>query len=207
MLKKIVLIACLCLLSSGVGYGQDQTSKTGTITGLTTDLTISGVTGPSAIYSLGGNTNLAVQGSDQACDDGDRHFTEIYIPYTMEITGIFYLVGSVGGTDSVNLELFDSDGTLVAGAQTNETTVKCGAIVGTAAQWQKDAFTGGAVTVTPGRYFISAQFTGTTAKFRSPTVPTGVGIIDEDTGTVHTDASITPGTAFVADKGIIGGVY
>jgi len=206
MLKKLILTACLCLLGIGVSYGQDQVSKTGDI-GTIIDLTLTGPTGPSSIWGVGGNTQLAVQGSDQACDDGARHFSEVYIPYKMSITGIFYLVGSVGGTDSVTCELFTSAGVLVTGGTSAASTVKQGAIVGTAAQFQKCAFTDGVITVGPGRYFISAQFSGTTAKFRSPTITGTPGIVDEDSGTVHTDASITPGTAFVADKGIIGGVY
>lgn len=166
------------------------------------------VSGPTTIWSLAGAAQLAVTGSDQACDDGAIHFTEIFVPYTMSATGIFYLVGSVGGTDSVMGSLFNSSGTLVSGAVCgNLTTKAAGAIVGSATEFQKLAFTGGAVTLTPGRYFIAVQFNGTTAKFRSPTIPGAPFICDEDSGTKWVQASITPGTAFVADKGIIGGIY
>lgn len=198
MIKRILAIA---FLLGGVILAQDGVE--GTIHN-----PVSVTTLPTVINSEAGfPISVTAPGSDQACDDGDRHFTEINIPYRMSVTGIWYLVGSVGGTDSVDLELFTSAGVLVTGGSTAESSVKFGAIVGTAATIQSDAFTGGAITVEPGRYFISAQFSGTTAKFRSPAVTGSKFITDEDTGTQHTPASITPGTAFVKDKGIIGGIY
>lgn len=199
---KNFLIAALILMG-GLTFAQDESGTVGGGSGVGLQPTIL----PTIIVSEAGQPPLVVVGSDQACDDGDRHFTEINVPYVDTVTGIWYLVGSVGGTDSVTLELFDSAGDLVPGGSTAASTVKEGAIVGTAAQIQSDAFTGGPIVLQPGRYFISAQFSGTTAKFRSPTVPGAKFICDEDTGTAHTPASITPGTAFVADKGIFGGLY
>jgi len=197
---KNFLIAILFLMG-GLTFAQDEGGTVGGGSGVGIQPTVL----PTIIVSEAGQPPLVVVGSDQACDDGDRHFTEINVSYVDTVTGIWYLVGSVGGTDSVTLELFSNAGVLLA--STAETSVKEGAIVGTAAQIQSDAFTGGPVVLQPGRYFISAQFSGTTAKFRSPTVPGALFICDEDAGTAHTPASITPGTAFVADKGIFGGLY
>jgi hypothetical protein len=198
---KNFLIAALILMG-GLTFAQDESGTVGG-EGLVT-ITLP-ATLPTCIVSEAGQPQIVAVGSDQACDDGDRHFTEINVTNVDTVTGIWYFVGSVGGTDSVTLELFTSAGVLLA--STAASTVKYGAIVGTAAQIQSDAFTGGTVILQPGRYFISAQFSGTTAKFRSPTVPGAKFICDEDTGTAHTPASITPGTAFVADKGIFGGLY
>ena len=187
-MKKILIAA---LLMSGLAFSQTYYNP------------VAPSSIPTVIVSEAGDViSATAPGSDQACDDGARHFTEINIPYPMSVTGIWYLVGSVGGTDSVALDLYTSAGVLVTGATTTVAGFP-GAIVGTAAQVQSDAFTGGAVTVAAGKYFISAQFTGTTAKFRSPTVTGLKYICDEDAGTVGTPASITPGTAYVADKGII----
>jgi len=140
-------------------------------------------------------------GTDVACDDGDRHYTEIYVPYTTVATGIFYLIGSVGGTDSVIVELFDIDGDLVQAKAISDTT-----IVGTAATFQQVPFLN-RVTLNPGRYYMSAQFDGTTAKYRAP-LTTGVpyGAATE-TGTFSTEASIVPDSTWTISEGIIGGIY
>ena len=143
----------------------------------------------------------------QSGPDGDRHFTEIMVPYTTTATGIFYLIGSVGGTDSVVVELFDVNGDLVTGATSVASATAAGDIVGTSATFQAIPFTDGPITVTPGLYYVSAQFDGTTAKYRAP-LTTGVpyGAATES-GTAWTPASITPDSTWTVSEGIIGGIY
>ena len=169
---------------------------------------VSVVTLPTQFNSEAGFViSTTVPGSDQAADDGKRHFTEINIPYRITHTGAWYFIGSVGGTDSVALELFTSAGVLVTGATTVTASDVSGDIVGSAATIQSIAWTDGTITLEPGRYFLSAQFNGTTAKFRSPAATGSLFIADEDAGTAFIPASITPGTAWVTGTGIIGGLY
>lgn len=159
------------------------------------------------IWNLAGATQSLTVGTDVAADDGDRHFTEIMIPYTVRLTGIFYLIGSVGGTDSVVVELFDVDGDLVPGATSVASATASGDIVGTGDTFQAIPFTGGTIVVNAGRYYVSAQFDGTTAKYRAP-LTTGVPYrAGTEAGTAWTAASITPITTWTVSEGIIGGVY
>ena len=159
------------------------------------------------VYAVGGAPQAATDGSSEACDDGDRHFSQIFVPYTTSVTGIFYLVGATGGTDSVVVELFSSAGVLVVGATSLNAAGYSSDIVGTAAEIQDVDFTDGAVTINPGVYYISAQFDGTTATYAAYEVPGSMFVADTDAGTAWTPASITPGTAYVDSEGIIGGIY
>ena len=153
------------------------------------------------IWNKAGAVHSLTVGTDVACDDGDRHYTEIYVPYTTVATGIFYLIGSVGGTDSVIVELFDIDGDLVQAKAISDTT-----IVGTAATFQQVPFLN-RVTLNPGRYYMSAQFDGTTAKYRAPLIPGSTYGAATEAGTFSTKASIVPDSTWTVSEGIIGGIY
>lgn len=157
------------------------------------------------IWAKGGSTVLATSGTDKACSNGARWWVEIYIPYNVTLNGIAYLVGSVGGTDSVMVHLYNSAGTLVASSK--HTGATHGAIVGTAAQFQSCPFySGGSTTTyaaTAGLYYATVQFNGTTAKFRTYPIPGSKFIANTAAGTWDVAANITPGTTFVADDGPI----
>lgn len=167
------------------------------------------------IWNLAGPVSVVITGTDVACDDGDRHITEIMVSYTTTATGIFYLVGSVGGTDSVVCELFDATGTLVTGGTTAASATAAGDIVGTAAEFQMIPFTGGPILLSPGRYFVSAQFDGTTAKYRAPLVPGVPYTAITTTGVAWTPASVDTlnaagaggGAGYTNSEGIYGGIY
>ena len=90
---------------------------------------------PRAVFTLNGVSPTAVQGADIACTDGTSYYSEIYIPYNMTVTGLGFLIGSVGGTHKAILSLHDGAGKLLA----NTTTA--GVTVGTAANFQKIALT------------------------------------------------------------------
>jgi len=156
------------------------------------------------IWATGGSTVLATSGTDKACANGNRFWTEIQIPYNVTLTGAYYLVGSVGGTDSVVVDLYNNAGTLVASSYSGATGAAD--IVGTAAQIQKVPFTA-TYNAPAGRYFISLQFNGTTAKFRTYPILGSAFITGTAGGTWRTAASITPGSTFTADVGPICGVY
>lgn len=152
------------------------------------------------IWNKAGAVHSLTTGTDVTMDDGDRHFTEIYIPYTTTVTGIFYLVGSSGGSDSVIVELFDIDGDRVSGAFSDTT------IVGTAVEFQKVPFLA-PITVNPGLYYVSAQFDGTTDEYRSP-LTTGVPYgADTQAGTFAVKAPIVPDSTWTVSEGIYGGIY
>jgi uncharacterized protein (UPF0333 family) len=155
-------------------------------------------------WADGGGTPLATHGTDAAATAGGRFWTGIQLLNNKTLTGIFYLIGSVGGTDSVVVDLYNSAGTLVASSYSG--AAGPAAIVGTAANIQKVAFTSTYAAVA-GTYYISIQFNGTTAKFRAYPIPGSAFIAATAAGTFRTAAGITPGTTFTADVGPISGVY
>lgn len=156
------------------------------------------------IWATGGSVVLATAGNDTAPTDGPRWWTEVQIPYKIELTGINYLVGSVGGTDSVVVELFNSAGTVVARSIATDT--EAADLVETAANFQSVAFST-VYTADPGKYYISLQFNGIIARFRTYTIPGSPFVTDTSAGTFKTGASITIVTTFTANQGPIASVY
>lgn len=157
-------------------------------------------TNSSIIWADGGAPTSATAGNDTAVTNGDRYWVSIQIPRPTLLTGISYLIGSVGGTDKAIAELHNNAGTLVA------TSALAGVTVGTAANLQSLPFTA-TYTAQPGRYFVAMQFNGTTAKFRTYTIPGSPFITGTAAGTFGTSASITPGTTFTANIGPIVSTY
>lgn len=151
------------------------------------------------IWAAGGSTVLATAGTDVACANGTRFWSELMVPYNTTITGVSYLVGSVGGTDSVVVQLCNSAGVEVATSRSVGTAAN---IVGTAANFQSVAFDTPYAAVA-GLYYVVVQFNGTTAKFRAYPIPGSKFIAGTAAGTWGTKANITPGTTFTADKGPI----
>jgi len=175
------------------------------VTGVTT-LT-GGVVYPTAtafIWSVGGASLLATSGTDQAPTNGPRQWVQVNIPYNVTLTGIGYMVGSVGGTDSVVVELKNSAGATVARSIASDTEIAD--LVGTAANFQNVNFSSTFAAVA-GIYYIAVQMNGTTAKLRTYGVAGSNFVANTAAGTFKTDASITPGTTFVADEGPVSYVF
>lgn len=147
----------------------------------------------------------ATDGTDTACDDGSIWAASIYIPDNCTLTGIEYLVGSVGGNvaDKVVAGLYSDQGALLANSDL------AGATVGTAAQLQQVAFTATYAAVGGKKYIIAVQFNGTTAKFRSIPAYTSQGTLRvKQAGTFGTLAALSPlPTALTADVGPIASTY
>ncbi len=188
-------------LTAGAGLtvtGAATVSTTLGVTGVTT--TTGGVAGGSSHRpTLEGAITLTT-GTDTACDNGTRFYGEVFVPANATLTGIEYLIGSVGGTDSVVVYLWDAAGTVVANS------ALAGATVGTAATYQQVAFTAPYAAVGPAVYFVGVQFNGATAKFR--TIPTGTRRpAASNAGTFGTAAVITPPTTFTADKAPVAWTY
>ena len=196
--------------TSGAVSGVTTLSMGGALSGVTTGAfsgVISangGVTNPTEthhIWAVGGNVVSATSGTDKACSNGARWWTEIMIPRNVTLTGISYLVGSVGGTDSVVIQLFNSAGVQVATTR-HGTSGKTANLVGTAAQFQSIAFSA-PYAATAGVYYVAVQFNGTTAKFRTYSAAGLPYVAGTAAGTWGTKADITPGTTFTADAGPI----
>jgi hypothetical protein len=188
--------------ATGVQTGMGAATFDGLVTA-TAGLTFA--TGSTVFWAKGGPPLAVATGTDVACSAGDRYWVELEIPHNATITGLSYLVGSVGGTDSVMVHLYNAAGTKVA------TSKKAGAahgdLVGTAAELQSVAFTTPYAAVA-GKYFAAVQFNGTTAKFRAYLIPGSKFVANTAVGTYDTAVSgITPTTTFVASKGPIIATY
>lgn len=182
---------------TGNGTAGPVVGTTGSFSGAIT--ATGGVTLASATpihWATGGSVVLATAGTDTACTNGARYWVSLQIPSNQSITGLSYLIGSVGGTDKVIVELHSTAGVLVA------TSALAGTTVGTAANMQGVAFTA-PYSATAGRYFACVQFNGTTAKFRTYPIPGSKFITGTVAGTFGTSADFTPGTTFTADVGPI----
>lgn len=170
----------------------DTTTQTGVIT---PSAGIAPVAQPASIYATLPAT--ATSGTDTAFADGTTFLTSVFVPYNMTVTGIGYLVGSVGGTDKVIVRIYSSAGTLLA----SSTTASSGTTAGTAAQVQEIALTSTYAAVGPNRYFIAVSANGNTAKLRTVAAHTGAKTLSGSVALTHAaTTAITPPTAFAADK-------
>lgn len=147
----------------------------------------------------------ATSGTDTACSNGTAYVGSVFLPTNKTITGIQYLVGSVGGTTKVVVSLHNyATGAVIKNSATAGTTV------GTAAQLQQVAFTSTYAATGPSHYWIALTFDSTNAKFRSVPAYTnaGSGVLgDGVTQTFGTPATFTPPTTFVADKVPVASLY
>lgn len=143
-------------------------------------------------------------GTDVTPVAGTRYTCSIFIPHSMTLTGIGYLIGTAGGTDKAIAELHDADGTLLANSAV------AGVTVGTLATFQELPFTAPVEVVGPGLYFLSITMNGTTARLR--TIPTALGVSQtalakSATGTFGTVGALAAPTTFTAGVGPIAYTY
>lgn len=117
---------------------------------------------------------------------------ELRIGKNTLLTGLSYLIGSVGATDKAIAILYNSAGVPVAWS------ALAGATVGTAATMQRLAFVT-AYAAGPGLYYVGISTNGTTAKIRTQTFgDTNAGV---QTGQVFgTLTNMTPPTTFTASS-------
>lgn len=198
-------------LGASVASTNESIAGTLAVTGATTltgaATTTGGITAANATPTQAGTWQpvAATSGTDTACSNGTAYVGSIFLPNNKTITGIQYLVGSVGGTDKVVVSLHDyNTGAVLANSAT------AGTLVGTAANNFQVAFTATYNAVGPKHYWIALTFNGTTAKFRS--VPAhcqaGSGVLGNGvTQTFGTPATFTPPTTFTADKVPVASVY
>jgi hypothetical protein len=132
----------------------------------------------------------ATTGTDTAGINGTVWVCAINIPCNMTITGLSFLIGSVGGTDKAIAMLFDSAGNLLANSAV------AGVTVGTAANMQRLPFTTPYSANGPGQYFVGIQYNGATAKIRTQAF--GDHPTASIAQTFGTPVAITPPTTFTA---------
>lgn len=126
--------------------------------------------------------------------------SEVFIPANSTITGISYLIGSVGGTDKVVVLLFDSAGNVLATSALDSSVT-----VGTTATFQRVPFTAPYAAKGPGLYYVGVATNGTTAKLR--TQPFGDHNCNNFTWVFNAPAAITPPATFTASTGPVAMTY
>lgn len=148
--------------------------------------------------------SVATSGTDTAFASGTLFVSSIFIPTRKTITGVGFLVGSVGGTDKVVVQLNDANGQLLA----NSTLASSGTTAGTAANTQEIAFTSPFTARGAGLYYIGVSANGATAKLRTVPAFCNAGLwAGSVSQTAATPASIVQPITFTADKAPIAYVY
>lgn len=148
--------------------------------------------------------NAATAGTDTTPADGTQFVTSIYLPVSMTLTGVNYLIGSVGGTNRVVAVLYSSAGAVLA----NSSLTSGGAIVGTAANNQALNFTAQYAAKGPGLYYVGIAMNGNTARLRTVPAFCQSGIFGGQVSQTHaTPATIAAPSTFTADKAPVVFVY
>jgi hypothetical protein len=136
-----------------------------------------------------------VTGTDTAFADTVQFVTSIFLPVNKTLTGIGYLVGSVGGTNLAYAVLYNANGSVVA------QTATAGATVGTAANVQTIAFQTTYAATGPAMYYVGISANGNTAKLRTVPANLSFGIFGGQVSQTHgVVAAITAPTDFTAGK-------
>lgn len=202
--KAIVGESTLAITGASTLTGAVSMGSTLSVTGaITATAGITPVGAPQTVFTQGGGVVVAASGTDNACAANTVTWSPVWVAANMTITGLGYLVGSVGGTDKVVMSIYSSAGALLG----NTTVSGGGTTVGTAANWQAIALTS-TLAVTGGTlYYVATNFSGSTAKYRGYPGPGLKFVTGTASQTIGTPAAITPGSSFVADVGPIMFVY
>ena len=153
------------------------------------------------------NSTVAVTslGNDTAPTNGGIWLGSLVIPFNCTVTGVQFLVGSVGGTDKVIALLYNSAGTLVA-----STTSGSAPTVATNGTVQQVAFSTTYSALGPGIYFLALQFNGTTARFKTIPANWQVGnnvVGGLVSGTFGSASTVSLPTTFTANQVPIASLY
>ena len=171
--------------------GTARVSGVSTLTG--------GIQGGIVTHSGTWPVQSATAGTDSVCQANKIYLGSVYVPLNGTITGVAYLVGSVGGTSKVIASIYDISGNLLS------SSAVAGTVVGTAAQVQLLPLTTPAslAIAGPGYYWIGLTF-DSTGPGRLRTVPAqcqaGSGVMGNIlTQTFGTPAAIVCPTTFTLD--------
>lgn len=158
----------------------------------------------SARHAVWQGMQTLTDGTDTAPVAGTRYWSSINIAAQATLTGLSFLVGSVGGTDKVIVELHDSFGQVVA------TSAVAGVTVAATGTIQQVPFLNKTSIIGPGLYYIVVQFNGTTARYRSlaaGTTASQVVSTGSSAGAFGTTAVIAPAQTFTAGVGPVAFTY
>lgn len=142
-------------------------------------------------YVAGQAPATSTQGTDTTPVSGTIFFGQVFIPANVTLTGISYLIGTVGGTNSVIVGLYNNAGTLVKNSALG------GTVVGTLATMQRVPFTSSYAATGPAMYWVSVSMNGTTARLRTHTF--GDHAAGSATGVFGTLGAVVPVTSFTAN--------
>ncbi len=112
----------------------------------------------------------------------------LFLPTNYTITGLGFLIGSVGGTDGVIVALYDSGGLLLANSLL--TGSPAGTTCGTTATFQEIALTATYAAKGPALYFAAVQISGNTCRLRLSVANGARG--SSQAGSQATLATLTP---------------
>lgn len=155
--------------------------------------------GPTVFHGGGVSAAAVVFATDTTPVVTETYITEVFIPYTANLTGIAVLNGS-GTAGNVTVGLCDNTGTVLTAAK-SASTAQSGS------NYQKIPFAAVYKAVGPARYFIQVQFSdGTTARVRTHVV--GAFDTQKQTGqTYGTLTSFTPANTFTTNVGPVASTY
>ncbi len=146
----------------------------------------------------------ATSGTDVFFANNSLFVASIWVPFTKVLTGIGFLLGSVGGSNAVIAILYNHNGQFRA----NTTVAASGTTAGTAANTQEIAFTATYVAKGPRLYYIGIAANGGTAKLRTIPAFCNGGLWGASQSWTHgTVANITPPVAFTPDQAPVCYVY
>lgn len=146
----------------------------------------------------------ATSGTDTAFANGTLFLSSLFIPANKTVTGVGFLLGSVGGTDRVVVNLWTPAGANLA----QSTTTSSGTVAGTAANTQEIPFTATYAAKGPALYYVGVAANGATAKLRTVPAFTNAGLFAGSVAQTHgATTAITPPTTFTADKAPVAYVY
>jgi len=111
------------------------------------------------------STTSTSQGTDTAAVTGRIFVTDVYIPVSCMLTGITWLIGSVGGSDKVIVALWNANNEVLA------TSNLAGVAVGAAGTAQNVNFTAPKSVSGPTMVAVGVQLSGSTAKLRTAAFP------------------------------------
>jgi hypothetical protein len=195
--------AWLAALGSAISGTSGAFSTTLQVTGVST---LTGGIAQATAYSGAHNWQpiAATSGTDTFFADGTQYVSSVFLPANMTLTGVKYLVGSVGGTDKAYAVLYSASGAVLA----NSTLESDGTTVGTAATIQALAFTATYDAVGPAMYYVGISADGNTAKLRTVPAYCGGSLFAGSVSQTHaTVAAITEPVTFTADKAPVLSLY
>lgn len=185
--------------------GLAKVTETLGVTGATT--VTGGVVSSGAVtgaWAGGFVPTAAADGTDTAVAEKKLFLASIFLPANKTLTGIGFMVGSVGAKGKVVLGLFNAAGEVLA--KSTETTE--GTTTGAAAAFQEVDFTATYAATGPRLYYIGV--TGNNAEDKLRTIAVGGKTIyagEVELAAKQVLAKVTAPTTFTASKGPVGYLF